>query len=807
MCNTYPILKRTQYDIDKTDKLEKGIKAFPSIYIEGAAACGKTTAVQMLLEKHPEVSFYVFDLKWYQSNVPLFCQELMEYPEKMSLKSQWIIFENLHLNQSEKMSEAMVEFVWHLPENSRAVFLSREKPPEVFLDLLWKQQMILCPQQIFLWNQEEVEEYIRYAKCQFSAEELYVKTGGWAGCVSMFVNLAKTDEWAGRTQKSIEEYAHGYEMKRYIRREILNTLKIQEKEMILKAGFGPWISEGLCRDVWGMQESFETISSLSRKGLLIHEQGKNRWRLAPIVQLWIEPEKKATDVYEKLGLWYEKNGYLREALDCLKKTEDICIYRNCILRHYMEIPFSGIDFKIVTNWEDNIPENCYLRGMYDYINQDFTGLEREIKKAEELYKNCQEQQEEICREIYINLVFTAFDRSLDDWLNLLEKEGKGKKKLRLYHVQGYSPMPLCGIRDLSGLFACSLKEERRKEKIWKECLDDTAWKYYQLARIDYYIETLRSDGIVREDREFLLEGVDQDEPWEISLARYAVLCKYQKIHPEESTKICLSEWKEMLIDQQNVVCSNIAEALGLFYEVAKENGEAWNRWLRYSDLDLLPGVSEENFVILYIRVKGYFRMSQYRKAKRLLQVLIPYTKEYKRNRYAAELIYQEAIVNMVEGSRGQALRSVIESFLLSGNNRWVYFYTAYGKKGVEVLELYIDWVHRNSPEGWHRKKKYNYGNVVRMPEEDYLDVILRYTRKEMRTDPVLQNTEPLEKLTMMETIVLQELGRGLTNAQICQSLNLKITTVKTHIYSVYKKLGVNSRVQAVLKGKEMGIIR
>lgn len=39
--------------IDKTESLEKGIAVFPSIYIEGSAACGKTTAVQMLLEKHP----------------------------------------------------------------------------------------------------------------------------------------------------------------------------------------------------------------------------------------------------------------------------------------------------------------------------------------------------------------------------------------------------------------------------------------------------------------------------------------------------------------------------------------------------------------------------------------------------------------------------------------------------------------------------------------------------------------------------------------------------------------------------------
>lgn len=47
---------------------------------------------------------------------------------------------------------------------------------------------------------------------------------------------------------------------------------------------------------------------------------------------------------------------------------------------------------------------------------------------------------------------------------------------------------------------------------------------------------------------------------------------------------------------------------------------------------------------------------------------------------------------------------------------------------------------------------------------------------------------------------------GQSNGEICDSLNLKLPTVKNHIYSLYRKLGVNSRVQAVLKGKERGLL-
>ena len=72
---------------------------------------------------------------------------------------------------------------------------------------------------------------------------------------------------------------------------------------------------------------------------------------------------------------------------------------------------------------------------------------------------------------------------------------------------------------------------------------------------------------------------------------------------------------------------------------------------------------------------------------------------------------------------------MIESFLYSENARYVRFYTEYGKSGRDVLNAYVEWMKQNSPEGWHRKKKYNYGNVRRMPKEDYLELILRTAKK------------------------------------------------------------------------------
>ena len=93
-----------------------------------------------------------------------------------------------------------------------------------------------------------------------------------------------------------------------------------------------------------------------------------------------------------------------------------------------------------------------------------------------------------------------------------------------------------------------------------------------------------------------------------------------------------------------------------------------------------------------------------------------------------------------------------------------------------------------------------------MPVEDYLDVVLRAAKKSSVHEKKFPEEYAAERLTMTETLILQDIGRGMSNGAICEELGIKLPTVKGHIYNLYKKLGVNNRGQAVLKGRELGIL-
>ncbi|WP_426513286.1 response regulator [Dactylosporangium sp. McL0621] len=73
--------------------------------------------------------------------------------------------------------------------------------------------------------------------------------------------------------------------------------------------------------------------------------------------------------------------------------------------------------------------------------------------------------------------------------------------------------------------------------------------------------------------------------------------------------------------------------------------------------------------------------------------------------------------------------------------------------------------------------------------------------------PGPDDAERLRGLTARETQVLQQVARGLSNAEIATALGISPSTVKDHVAVILGKLGVRDRVQATIAAYEGGLIR
>ena len=812
--------------IDKTDALGKGLSKYPSIFIEGAAAIGKTTAVNMFLKAHPEATSDVFNMNKEVDSETFFHrlkQISFELTNKEPLGERFLVFDNIEKDVTSDFMTGIADIIEKMPAdgNLKVIFISRHKPPLQLLELLWKGKMGMIYPSSLMFTQSDVTKYVRACSSSLPPMEVYNYTGGWPGCVSVLVSIAEqvSGDDKARVGKTVSMLFDRYEIKSYIQNVILEGLNGVERKILSLASSCPWVNEESCQVIWGLSHVKETLVDLERKGLLQHNDMNGYWKASPVIAQVARTssiiDEAEYDFARSLGKWYESQKAIHEALSTFKKSGLKDEYIRCMISNYDVVGFDELTASDVVEWKpfaiDKISSVessirlCYLRGMYMYLNQDFAGFEKEIERAKKLEKRLSGHPEErSAAEVYINLTFANSKIDIDKWLEILYERGKWAP-IRLYSLTENSCEVLTGYRELSALFACSAREEKRRMTLLKAVLGKKEWVALQLSRLSYSFEIDKKNILESEDWPAVLKvaGGGDKYSWNLRMSCLYLLNKVYLMNEDPEIMSQMKSLQITLSQEENPLCRSYLQALHNIYALRSSGDSLATRWLKEASTDSSFQVNEHNYQIVFLMVKGLLAMNQPEIAGRVLRKLIPYIQKYRRSRIMAETLFQQAIVDWAEGKKGAAIRNAVESFMYNGDNRFVTFYASYGQRGYEVLEAYVEWLRNIEPEKWRGKKRYNYGNVLSMPMEEYLSMIIRQAKRAAKD----QSDEMVEKLTLMETIVLQCLNKGMSNMEICDDLNLKLPTVKTHISNLYKKMGVNSRVQAIVRGKEIGLLR
>lgn len=77
---------------------------------------------------------------------------------------------------------------------------------------------------------------------------------------------------------------------------------------------------------------------------------------------------------------------------------------------------------------------------------------------------------------------------------------------------------------------------------------------------------------------------------------------------------------------------------------------------------------------------------------------------------------------------------------------------------------------------------------------------------EARTGSAASRARLIEPLSDRELEVLNLLVAGLSNDEIADRIILSKNTVKTHLRNLYGKLGVHNRIQAIERGRGLGLL-
>ena len=279
MHDQYRKLESSYNYIDKTESLEKEIERFPSVYIEGAAGCGKTTMMRMLLEKHPEVDYDVLWMdeaddengekyKRYEQYVDKYVDKCANYVDKCVDNhvdnSKWLILENIPKELPSRMAEMLKRNIRRLRGQDRIILIGRDEMPAALLGAFWNREMGLVTQNSMLFNRDEIECLAKQYESGTSPEQLLQYTGGWAGIVDVILRLeGKYGTWSPGS--------FWHEMNCYIKEMILDTLQQEEVEILHLAQYVPWVNDKMCEEILGIAHAEEILGRMVRKGLVLQE--------------------------------------------------------------------------------------------------------------------------------------------------------------------------------------------------------------------------------------------------------------------------------------------------------------------------------------------------------------------------------------------------------------------------------------------------------------------------------------------------------------------------------------------------------
>jgi LuxR family maltose regulon positive regulatory protein len=159
---------------------------------------------------------------------------------------------------------------------------------------------------------------------------------------------------------------------------------------------------------------------------------------------------------------------------------------------------------------------------------------------------------------------------------------------------------------------------------------------------------------------------------------------------------------------------------------------------------------------------------------------------------AIEILALEAVALRAKGEKEHAVSTLAQALTLAEPEGYVRTFIDEGSPMAALLSEVLEAQQRerlapNVPAYYLRK----------------LLAVLEHDDSSVTT---LAGVELREPMSERELEVLALLAAGKSNRQIASELFVALSTVKTHIKNIYGKLGVHSRIQAVSRARDLGLL-
>ena len=183
-------------------------------------------------------------------------------------------------------------------------------------------------------------------------------------------------------------------------------------------------------------------------------------------------------------------------------------------------------------------------------------------------------------------------------------------------------------------------------------------------------------------------------------------------------------------------------------------------------------------------------------ADALLSRMHDYYASIHSTRVLIDILILQAMVRVAQGDESLAPEKLAEALALAEPGGFI---RPFLDQGLEMKDLLGRLVKKNPTLQYAKKILEAFGGGK-------TEFFGRRADDRNKPGASLPDKPLMEPLTNREIEVLRTLAKGLSNKQIADSLFISTETVKKHLYTIYRKLDVKNRHQAVISSKSIGIL-
>ncbi len=733
-----------------------------------------------------------------------------------------LVIDDYHLIHNAGVLKSVAYFVKYMPLKLGMLILSREENKELYR-LCSGETAISLSLKDLAFSPDETNEFLLQREICLSGEDIKVldeSIEGWAaGLVAASFSIKESH--------SISETVKGFSAKDrningLLEQEVFMRCPVEVREFLLHTAFLDKLSGSLCAQVTGNAQSAELLSKLSKtNSFIIPLDREDEWfryhhlfqefLMSKLVQEEISSHRM---LYHLAGQWYQEHGFIRDAINCYLKAEEYKKAFPLIWDIYLTLTQNG-EYSTWRKWMERIPEEFSENDVRTCTGLSWVfSMENQLDKAEkwagkaqaclERMKGDLAQKEKEFLEANIAMAFanTAVFR--------MDAAAALQYYRKIYGLRLHTPIVVgemnSGEPSLLKTAYGFMGRLKKVDEAYVSVIDDAPRvlgnfsAYISVALAESQYERGDPDAVYATLVKSMGRITGLKNPG-IIVPCFITLAKVKKARGDIAGAYDIIESGRAILENKKSVWSYFLDVFAASLYISKRDADSAAKWIAVNRLGVFDTISASREFEYIVFARYLILINRLDEALILLSRLVNFSITGNRLGSRIEALCLSAICSDRMGETSNAMLALHEALELGYEDGYARTFADEGQPMADLLANYRAWIRQNGNDKYGEYSRY----LLKQTKEN---IRIHKAATTLCDEIAASGEEPvLNVLRDRELAVLKLLVEELSNQEIAEKLFVSVRTVKYYNAQIFEKLGVKNRLEAIIKSRELGILK